>query len=124
MYELLQSELEAIHALSFLRNVHVTLIKQNENPPAGCALTSVNELCSVFLLVRGMVDIDAEVKKLEEKLAKSSLLRDDLQKKISVPEYEKRVRADVQEINAGKLKAFDSEIDGIQTAIQNFLKLQ
>ncbi|ORZ31968.1 tRNA synthetases class I-domain-containing protein [Catenaria anguillulae PL171] len=92
--------------------------------PAGCAVSSLSDAVAVALMVKGHVDVDAEVAKIEAKKAKTQQQIDALKKKMSVDGYETKVKADVRETNAAKLKAAEVEIDLLAKAIENFLKLK
>jgi len=38
-----------------------------EAPPAGCAVQILNEHCDVYILIKGIVDLNAEIEKLKKK---------------------------------------------------------
>ncbi|KAJ1927587.1 valine--tRNA ligase [Tieghemiomyces parasiticus] len=102
----------------------LTIVPPGQAAPAGCAVTTVSDECTAMLLVRGMVDIDGEVNKLRTKLDKT---RDQLaawEKRIQVPNYEKKVRVDVRETNAAKMKSLEAEIETLSDGIANFLSLK
>ncbi|KAF9583903.1 hypothetical protein BGW38_008170, partial [Lunasporangiospora selenospora] len=63
--------------------------------PEGCASITVQEGCVVYLLVKGMVDVDAEVQKIEKKLAKVQKAKEDLVKKVQDPTYLTKVKAEI-----------------------------
>ncbi|KAF9903992.1 hypothetical protein BX616_001440 [Lobosporangium transversale] len=92
--------------------------------PEGCASQTVQEGCSVYLLVKGMVDVDAEVQKIEKKLAKVQKAHDDLFKKTQDPTYLTKVKAEIREMNAAKLKDYEAEITTLTSGINTFLKLK
>ncbi|KAK9709947.1 valine--tRNA ligase [Basidiobolus ranarum] len=96
----------------------------SDSVPAGCALATVTEDINVLLMIKGQVDIDAEVEKLNKKLEKVQTSLTTLNKKISIPDYESKVRADIREMNETKIKGYQSEIEGITNSIQNFLSLK
>lgn len=100
------------------------MTEMNGSPPDGCVVTSVTADINLSLLVRGVVDIEAEVSKLQGKLDKTTQSLDNAVKKTEMPEYEKRVRADVREANAAKINAFESEIDALTIAISKFNALK
>lgn len=103
LHKLLEDEVAAINTLAFIKNLKVMLLSEGQSVPDGCAVTPLGEDCSVHLLVRGMVDIDAEVRKIEEKLKKSKAAAADLIKRMSAPDYETKVRAEAREVNSGKV---------------------
>ncbi|GES82590.1 valyl-tRNA synthetase [Rhizophagus clarus] len=104
------------------KSVHV--FQKGEAIPTGCALSTVNDEINVLLMVKGFIDIDAEVSKFEKKLDKTIQSLTSLQKNISIPGYENKVPEDVREANDIKLKNYQAEIDALTHSIQNFLKLK
>ncbi|KAG9320556.1 hypothetical protein KVV02_000373 [Mortierella alpina] len=92
--------------------------------PEGCASQTVQEGCSVYLLVKGMVDVDAEVQKIEKKLAKVQKAKDDLLKKTQDANYLNKVKAEIRELNDAKLKDYEAEIATLTGGIDTFLKLK
>ncbi|KAF9173279.1 AP-1 adaptor complex sigma subunit Aps1 [Mortierella sp. AD011] len=92
--------------------------------PEGCASQTVQEGCTVYLLVKGMVDVDAEVQKIEKKLAKVQKAKDDLLKKTQDPTYLTKVKPEIREMNATKLKDYEAEIATLTNGISTFLKLK
>ncbi|KAG0262654.1 hypothetical protein BG011_009961, partial [Mortierella polycephala] len=92
--------------------------------PEGCASQTVQEGCSVYLLVKGMVDVDAEVQKIEKKLARVQKAKADLLKKTQDPTYLTKVKSEVREMNDSKLKDCEAEITTLESGINTFLKLK
>ncbi|KAJ1955941.1 valine--tRNA ligase, partial [Dipsacomyces acuminosporus] len=102
----------------------VIALKPSEAVPAGCAVASINDEVTVHLLVRGRVDIDQEVKKIEKKLAKTASLRDALVSKTQASDYETRVPEEVREANGSKISNYEAEIEVLGHAIKTFLTLK
>ncbi|KAJ2052966.1 valine--tRNA ligase [Coemansia sp. S16] len=102
----------------------VTSLAPEEHVPAGCALVSVSDEVAIHLLVRGQVDIDQEIGKIEKKVAKATGLKDGLVAKTKVPNYETNVPEEVRETNASKIGDYEAEINVLQKAIETFLTLK
>ncbi|KAJ2956002.1 hypothetical protein NQZ79_g8104 [Umbelopsis isabellina] len=102
----------------------VNIIDGADQTPVGCALATLNDEINVLLLVKGQVDIESEVQKLQKKVANVDKSRQGLLKKMSIPDYENKVPADVREINDTKAKALEAELDALNTSIAHFLKLK
>ncbi|KAJ2725712.1 valine--tRNA ligase [Coemansia sp. Benny D115] len=102
----------------------VTVLKPEETVPAGCAVFSINDEVNMYLLVRGSVDIDKEVSKIEKNVAKTTKLRDALIAKTKIEKYETTVPAEVREANASKISNYDAEIEALEAAIKTFLTLK
>ncbi|KAG0328991.1 hypothetical protein BGZ99_003855 [Dissophora globulifera] len=92
--------------------------------PEGCASQTIQEGCTVYLLVKGMIDVDAEVQKIEKKLAKVQKAKDDLLKKTQDPTYLTKVKLEIREMNDVKLKDYEAEIATLTSGMDAFLKLK
>ncbi|KAJ2009669.1 valine--tRNA ligase [Coemansia thaxteri] len=102
----------------------ITALAPGEAVPAGCAVALVNEEVAMHLLVRGRVDIDQEVGKIEKQVAKAVGLKDGLVAKCNIPNYTSNVPEAVREANAAKIGEYEAEINALQTAIKTFLTLK
>ncbi|KAJ3073249.1 hypothetical protein HDU98_001931 [Podochytrium sp. JEL0797] len=100
------------------------VLSSTDTVPAGCAVTPVSGDCNVHLLVKGMVDFDAEIKKLEASKAKASSALAELNKKMGAADYEKKVKPEVQETNATKKTTLETELVTLANAIKNFASLK
>ncbi|ELU39273.1 valine-tRNA ligase [Rhizoctonia solani AG-1 IA] len=78
--------------------------------PEGCGSVVLSPTLTVHLLVKGMVDLDAEVSKLEKKLGLAQMSADKIRKLQEQPDYEKNLPENVRESNAEKLATLDAEI--------------
>jgi valyl-tRNA synthetase len=81
----------------------VQVLQSGNELPVGCALYTITEEINVHLLVKGQVDIESEVQKLEKKIANVDKSKQGLIKKMNVPDYENKVPSDVREANDTKV---------------------
>ncbi|KAI8580129.1 hypothetical protein K450DRAFT_238309 [Umbelopsis ramanniana AG] len=102
----------------------VQVLQSGDELPVGCALYTITEEINVHLLVKGQVDIESEVQKLQKKIANVDKSKQGLIKKMNVSDYENKVPADVREANDTKVKALEAELDALNTSIAHFLKLK
>ncbi|KAI9280350.1 tRNA synthetases class I-domain-containing protein [Umbelopsis sp. AD052] len=102
----------------------VQILQSGDELPVGCALYTITEDINVHLLVKGQVDIESEVQKLQKKIANIDKSKQGLIKKMNVADYENKVPADVREANDTKVKALEAELDALNTSIAHFLKLK
>lgn len=103
-----------------LKTLHV--LNMSESIEVGCALYAVNEDINAYLLVKGHVDFDAEIRKFEGKLAK---VKDGLKvvmKRMGDGGWEK-VREDVKEGERSKRSGLEGEIVVLEKTIEAFRKL-
>lgn len=94
----------------------------NESPPSGCAILTVTGQCEVHLLLKGLIQVDKELQKLEKQ--KNQLIQtiDKLNQAMNSNDYATKVPADVQQSNKDKLNATEAEMTRITSAMES-LKL-
>lgn len=102
----------------------VDVVKSASEVPEGCVLGSVTPETNVHVLVKGQVDLDAEIAKVHKKLEKATHFKKNLEKAVSVKDYEVKVKQEVQEQNKTKLENYAAEIEGYEATIANLKKLQ
>jgi valyl-tRNA synthetase len=93
-----------------------------EEVPEGCALSTAVSETSVYLLVKGQVDLSLELEKYRQKLEKMVIIADGLEQKMGVEEYKKQVKLEVIQIDVEKLNGYKNEIAAIQKSIGQFEK--
>ncbi|KAJ3006608.1 UNVERIFIED_CONTAM: hypothetical protein HDU68_003984 [Siphonaria sp. JEL0065] len=124
LYETLKSDGVTISTGLIKGAKSLQVLSAKEAPPAGCAVTPVSGDCNVYLLVKGMVDFDAEISKLQASKTKTAAVLADLVKKIAAADYQKKVKPEVQEANATKKTTLETELETLATAIKNFESLK
>lgn len=67
----------------------VIMIDGNSSVPEGCAPYNISEDCNVHLLVRGMIDFDVEVQKIDKKIESIQSTLTTLMKKQESEGYDK-----------------------------------
>lgn len=90
--------------------------------PVGCAILPVTGQCEVHLLLKGLIQADKELQKLEKKRAQLNQTVDKLNQAISASDYTTKVPAEIQQTNKEKLTESEGEITRINAAIES-LKL-
>jgi len=90
--------------------------------PQGCAILTVTGQCEVHLLLKGLVEADKEIAKLQKKSDQLVQTVGKLTQAIQAADYATKVPAEVQEANETKLCESRAEIERIAAAIET-LKL-
>uniref|UniRef100_A0A0C9S2L0 Valine--tRNA ligase, mitochondrial n=1 Tax=Wollemia nobilis TaxID=56998 RepID=A0A0C9S2L0_9CONI len=99
------------------------VLRESDAPPIGCAVNIVNEHVSAFVLLRGIVDAEVELSKLNKKKEELTRQQETLSKKMNIPGYTEKVPANIQEENLDKLNKLMAEMNIIEEANANFQKL-
>lgn len=87
--------------------------------PEGCSLLILNETTTVHVLIKGLVDPAAEIKKLQKKQKALETKIKALENTMAGPMYNKTPE-DVQQGNTEKLLALQSERDTVVSAVERF----
>ncbi|KAF8645352.1 hypothetical protein AX16_007855 [Volvariella volvacea WC 439] len=90
------------------------VVRELTDIPAGCGGTVVTPTLAIHTLVRGLVDLDAEISKLDKKL---DLARMNLQKVLKIeanPDYTETVPENVRQANEEKRKTIEAEISTLE----------
>ncbi|VUC28382.1 unnamed protein product [Clonostachys rosea] len=92
--------------------------------PAGSVSYPVSTVASVFLYVKGRVDMDAEISKAQKKLDKAQSNLKKQEKIFTDPGYKEKVSAAVQETDQAKLAELRQEAKTFTETIQQFEQLK
>lgn len=86
--------------------------------PSGCAILTINAQCEAHLSLKGIIEADKEIAKLEKKREQLQQSIVKLKQKMSVEDYEKKIPVTVQESNTENLQQSEIEVDRIAAAIE------
>lgn len=92
------------------------LIKQAA--PTGCAILTINSQCEVHLMLKGIIEADKEIAKLEKKteVLEQTILK--LKQKMSSDGYAQKVPENIQHENLETIKQSEIEIERIEAAVK------
>lgn len=90
----------------------------SDAPPAGCAILTVSGACIVHLLLKGLIEADKEVEKLNKKKDNLSSTVGKLEQAMGAADYETKVPEEVRKNNKEKLDQSKIEIERIIAAIE------
>ncbi|XP_017772804.1 PREDICTED: valine--tRNA ligase [Nicrophorus vespilloides] len=107
----------ALQTLSFCSKSDVNL-----DAPIGCTILTVSNKCEVHLLLKGLIDPEKEIAKMERKLDMLKGTEEKLKQAMGVADYTTKVPQEVQESNTEKLSQTIAEIQRLEVAMES-LKL-
>ena len=122
--KLINDNLLSTKTLMYAKQLQLKVLGAGEAVPAGCVVSVINEECSVYLLVRGFVDLDSEISKLEQKLEKVTQTKNQLEERMTSSNYEQKVKSEVREADSAKMSSMTVEIEAITKGIHNFTLLK
>jgi valyl-tRNA synthetase len=120
----IESEIQSIKALSGKGGASISVLGKDEATPSGCAVFAVSSAAAVYLQVKGRVDVQTEVKKLQGKLQKSS---DSVRKQrmvLDAPDFADKVSDAVLDAEKQKLVDLLSEQGNYEKTLEQFEKLK
>ena len=103
-----------------LDDADLTVLAEEEEHPEGCAPQAVSKDVSVYLLVKGRVDVDAEIKKAKAKLGKVEEARRRLEKSMAAKDYLRKVKESVQAADGERVQGYKAEEDTLRGVIGKF----
>lgn len=109
---------ETVKTLSYSSKVEI--LKDQEKPPIGCAVAIVNDKCDINLMLKGFIDLEKEIAKLQKKRAENNKKIKTLEEKMEKAEYKSKVPENVQKSEAEKLQQLRCESEKMLGAEQSF----
>lgn len=90
----------------------------NTSPPKGCTIITVSDKCEVHLLLKGLIDPEKEITKMQKKLDFLIGTINKLNQAVSAADYSIKVPTEVQQANAEKLTQTSIEMKRIEEAME------
>ena len=90
---------------------------KSNGPPDGCAIVTVSDKVAAHLMLKGIIDAEKEIEKLEKK---KTLLHNQYEKLIKaaqVPGYEQKVPESIRMANAEKCEQTKKEMERLVDAV-------
>ncbi|KAI9432156.1 hypothetical protein BJY52DRAFT_1231946 [Lactarius psammicola] len=100
------------------------VVRDGSEIPPGCGSTVLTSTISVHILVRGLVDLDAEVAKCEKKLQLARLNLDKVRKVEAQSDYVETIPENVRLMNEDRRKTLEAEIASLASSKETFAKLK
>jgi valyl-tRNA synthetase len=116
-----ESERETLNTLSLalatLAYCSTITFDEGSNVPTGCAILTVSGQCEIHLVLKGLIEADKEIAKLQKKHDLLLQTVGKLKQGITAADYETKVPVDVQQANKEKIQQSESEIERIIAAM-------
>ncbi len=91
--------------------------------PETVGIDVIDDQTTVLMDIKGLVDFEAEIKKLEKNLGKTVPALENLEKKMKSAGYEEKVKDELKKENLEKMEGLQKKVADIKGAIANFQKL-
>ncbi|WYZ41975.1 hypothetical protein EsH8_V_000870 [Colletotrichum jinshuiense] len=117
-------ERSSIRSLCGRGAMEIDIISADHGRPAGCVAFPVSSAVSVFIHVKGRVDLDEEMVKARTKLERSRAAVQKQRKLIGDAVYMEKVAVATQEADKKKLADLESEANGFEATIEQLEQLK
>lgn len=101
---------------------YCSAVNFDETPPNGCAILTISGQCEVHLLLKGLIQVDKELQKMEKQQKQLAQTLEKLNQLMTSADYETKVPVDVQSANKEKRSTTEAEISRVTSAMDS-LKL-
>ena len=122
--ETCKNELLSIHSLAGKGVASINILSPYDPKPTGCVPSAVSSIATVFLLVKGRVDIDAEIVKAKAKMDRAGDLVARQKKILDDEGYRAKVSEELQEVERRKLRDAEAELREMEASVQQFEALK
>lgn len=102
-----------LHTLSYCSTSDIV-----KEAPSGCAILAINAQFQIHLMLKGIIEADKEIAKLEKKRDQLQQTIAKLQQKMALEDYEKKVPLNIQQENSENLKQAEIEVERIGPAME------
>nr|DBA20552.1 TPA: hypothetical protein GDO54_017317 [Pyxicephalus adspersus] len=110
--------------ITVLSSSRSLVIMMPEDPaPEGSAVNTASDKATVYLILKGLIDVEKELAKLQVKKTELSRQLEKLRERISGADYRKKVPPTVQQQDADKMKQFETEYQKVEEALSSFQKM-
>ncbi|KAH8175980.1 tRNA synthetases class I (I, l, M and v) domain-containing protein [Sarocladium implicatum] len=123
-HETCTEQVSSIKSLSGKGVENVQLLGPDAPRPAGCVAYPVSTAASVFLYVKGRVDMDAEIAKAQKKLDKAKTNIQKQEKNLNDPSYQARASEEVRAGDQKKLADSKQEARSFEETIKQFEQIK
>lgn len=96
---------------------------EESNLPKSVGIDVIDDQTTVLMDIKGLVDFEVEIKKLEKNLGKTSQPLKNLQHQMAKPDYDVKISDELKKKNAEKLEGLLKKVNDINKAIENFRNL-
>ena len=117
-------QLPSIRSLSGKSTSSISILSSKDSKPAGCVPIAVSASATVFLHVKGRVDIDQEIEKARKKMERASETVKKQKAILNDEAYKTKVSEELQEVERKKLRDAEAEVKEMETAMQQFERLK
>lgn len=119
--DIISAQADDIKTLGKALSVDINV--EEDSLPKQVAIDVIDDQTTILMDIKGLVDYEAEIKKLEKKMKKELPLLTNLEKKMNANGYEEKVPEKLKADNIEKFEGLQKKVADIKDAIENFKNL-
>lgn len=123
-HKTIEEQVHSIRSLSGKGVGAISVVAPDAARPTGCVAYPIGSSASVFLHIKGRVDLDAELEKANKKLERARLAADKQRKLVTGGDYVAKVAVATQEMERKKLADMEGEEKGFAATIEELKQLR
>ncbi|KAM8952751.1 valine--tRNA ligase [Pelodytes ibericus] len=110
--------------ITVLSSTGSLIILQPADPaPPGTAVNTASDKATVYLSLKGLIDVEKELAKLQTKRADLNRQLERLRDRVASADYRSKVPSAVQQQDADKMRQIETELQKVEEARVNFQKM-
>ena len=124
--EAIQSDVESTSLMiqKLATSESVKTLLSSEQVPSGYAPSVINEHITAYLFVKGLIDFEKEIARLDKKKKAVQKNIDKLKKRTSSQAYQDKSPDHIKQKDADSMNSFCAELESFESAIQGLEKLK
>ncbi|XP_053329001.1 valine--tRNA ligase isoform X2 [Spea bombifrons] len=110
--------------ITVLSSTNSLIILQAEDPaPLGTAVNTASDKATVYLSLKGLIDVEKELSKLQTKRSDLSRQLEKLKERVAGADYRTKVPPAVQQGDSDKIKQIETELQKVEEATVSFQQM-
>ncbi|XP_066437703.1 valine--tRNA ligase isoform X2 [Eleutherodactylus coqui] len=110
--------------ITVLSSSRSLVILEPEDPaPEGSAVNTASDKATVYMMLKGLIDVEKEMAKLQAKKTELSRQLEKLRERVSGADYRTKVPPTVQQQDSEKMKQLETETQKVEEALSSFQRM-
>lgn len=101
----------------------LVILEPADPAPGGSAVNTASDKATVFMMLKGLIDVEKELAKLQVKKTELNRQLAKLRERVGGADYNAKVPLTVQQQDSEKMKQFETEYQKVEEAMSSFQKM-
>eukprot|EP00455_Lapot_gusevi_P041630 TRINITY_DN484_c0_g1_i7.p1 TRINITY_DN484_c0_g1~~TRINITY_DN484_c0_g1_i7.p1 ORF type:complete len:169 (-),score=64.89 TRINITY_DN484_c0_g1_i7:189-695(-) len=122
LYQVVHSTASDIATLTWSSSV--TALAPDQSPPANTAMSPIDHQSQLYVVLKGLVNYDSQIQKLQKKREKQEQLLVAIRKKMNAPDWSSKTPEEVKQQQREKLEEYATQVTKIDESISLFTEIK